>query len=65
MVSNWQDPWHSVRCVCHEWGIPYHWMVYNGGSYQREFQDPTMEVTVSYEAIFCWDIPLDRPYIGH
>ena len=36
-------------------------------SIQWEFQDPKMEVLYhirSYKIIFCWDIPLHRPYIG-
>ena len=27
---------------------------------QLEFKDPS---TVPYKAIFCWDIPLHRPYV--
>ena len=33
-------------------------------SHQWEFQDPKMEVTVPYKAIFCGDIPLHSPYFS-
>ena len=29
-----------------------------------DLQDPIYGGTVPYKAIFCGDIPLDRPYIG-